>query len=110
MSLSYSTARWLASSSFVVDFACQQYGLLTKPSMLEVHNRNLSFFSPYPYFIGAFFFPQQILQGIWLYRMWKLDPKKSATEKNELDTIVQYVPYYALGNYCIASKSLRFHV
>lgn len=106
MGLSYSTARWLAPTSFVVDFAAQQYGLLSKPNMQDVNDNNLSFWSPQPYFIGAFFFPQQILQLVWLYRLWKLDPKKSANEKAELDQVVHYVPYYAVGNFCIAGQYL----
>lgn len=92
--------------------------------MLDVHNQNISFFSPQvssisspqillrrkirrstdplqPYFIGAFFFPQQLFQLAWLYRLWKLDAKKPS-ERRELDTIVDFVPYYAIGNFCIA--------
>jgi hypothetical protein len=85
-------------------FAAQQYGLFGHPNMQDIHDKHLSFWSPYPYFIGAFFFPQQILQLVWLYRLWKLDGNKSAAEKKELDTIVDFVPYYAIGNFCIASK------
>ena len=54
--------------------------------MLDIHNRNLSFWSPMPQFIGGFFFPQQLFQLAWLYRLYKLDPKKPA-ERSELDTI-----------------------
>lgn len=39
-----------------------------------------------PYFIGGFFFPQQLFQLAWLYRLYKLDPKKPA-ERTELDLI-----------------------
>ena len=39
-----------------------------------------------PYFIGGFFFPQQLFQLAWLYRLYKLDPKKPA-ERTELDQI-----------------------
>lgn len=107
MGVSHSTARWLAPASFLIDFAAQQYGLLSSPNMMDVHNAHLSFWSPQPYFIGAFFFPQQLLQLAWLYRLYKLDGTKSAAEKKEADTILQYVPYYAVGNLCIASM-LRF--
>ncbi|MCJ1257884.1 hypothetical protein MMC24_005712 [Lignoscripta atroalba] len=103
MGISYSTAKWLAPTSFAVDFVAQQYGLLSSPNMLDVHNNNLSFWSPQPYFIGGFFFPQQLLQLAWLYRIWKADPNKP-NERNDLDQMVDYVPYYALGNFCIASK------
>lgn len=102
--MAYSTAKWVAPLSFVIDFAAQQYGLFSSPNMQDIHDANLSFFSPQPYFIGAFFFPQQLLQLAWLYRLWKLDPKKSELQRKELDQIVDYVPFYAVGNLCIASK------
>ena len=54
--------------------------------MLDIHNANLSFWSPQPQFIGGFFFPQQMFQLAWLYRLYKLDPKKPA-ERTELDPI-----------------------
>lgn len=103
MGVSLSTARWLAPASFAYDFALQQYGLLSSPSMKDVHDANLSFWSPQPYFIGAFFFPQQMFQLAWMYRLWKLD-EKSPKEKAELDQMVRFVPYYALGNACIGSR------
>ncbi|KAI9678712.1 MAG: hypothetical protein M1817_005769 [Caeruleum heppii] len=102
MGVSYSTARWLAPASFLIDFAAQQYGLLSSPNMKDINDANQSFFSPYPYFIGGFFFPQQIIQLVWLYRLWKLDPRKSELERKELDQIVDFVPYYSVGNLCIA--------
>lgn len=69
----------------------------------DIHDANLSFFSPQPYFIGAFFFPQQLFQLAWLYRLYKLDPRKPI-ERNELDQIVDFVPYYSIGNLCIAGQ------
>ena len=39
-----------------------------------------------PQFIGGFFFPQQLFQLAWLYRLYKLDPKKPV-ERSELDLI-----------------------
>ncbi|KAK5044795.1 hypothetical protein LTR84_010451 [Exophiala bonariae] len=102
MGISYSTAKWIAPTSFVIDFACQQYGMLSTPNMKDIHDQKLSFFSPQPYFIAGFFFPQQLFQIGWLYRLWKLDPKKPA-ERAELDQMVDYVPYYTLGNLCIAA-------
>lgn len=74
----------------------------SSPNMQDIHDRNLSFFSPQPYFIGAFFFPQQIFQLAWLYRLWRLDSRKPQQAK-ELDEIVKFVPYYALGNACIGT-------
>lgn len=90
-----------APASFIIDFAAQQYGIFSTPNMKDINDRNISFFSPHPYFIAGFFGPQQLLQLTWLYRLWKMDPKKPA-ERGELDIIVDYVPYYALGNLCIA--------
>jgi len=103
MGMSYSTARWVAPASFLVDFAAQQYGMLAKPNMADIHYANLSFFSPQPYFIAGFFFPQQLFQLAWLYRLWKLDPKKNEVERKEVDQLVDFVPYYAVGNLCIAA-------
>ncbi|KAF6222414.1 hypothetical protein HO133_001500 [Letharia lupina] len=102
MGISYSTAKWLAPTCFLFDFAAQQYGLFSSPNMLDVHNANLSFWSPMPHFIGGFFFPQQLFQLAWLYRLYKLDPKKPV-ERSELDQIVDFVPYYSLGNICIGT-------
>ncbi|TVY15158.1 hypothetical protein LARI1_G007545 [Lachnellula arida] len=103
MGITYSAARWVAPLSFAIDFAAQQYGMMSSPNMKDVHDANLSFWSPQPYFIAGFFFPQQLFQLAWLYRLWKLDPKKSADEKKEVETMVDFVPYYAVGNLCIAS-------
>jgi len=96
-----------APASFLYDFVAQQYGINAKPNMLDIHNRNLSFWSPQPYFIVSFFAPQQIFQLVWLYRLYKLDPAKPG-ERAQLDMITDYVPYYVLGNVCIGSTSLSF--
>lgn len=102
MALSYTSAKWLAPTSFLLNFAAQQYGMLSTPNMKDVHDANLSFWSPQPFFIAGFFFPQQLFQLAWLYRLYKLDPKKP-TERIELDEMVDYVPYYAVGNLCIGT-------
>ena len=91
-----------APTSFLIDFAAQQYGMLSSPNMMDVHKANLSFFSPQPYFIAGFFFPQQLFQLAWLYRLWKLD-EKDPKQRRELEQQVDFVPIYALGNICIAS-------
>ncbi|PQE06668.1 concanavalin a-like lectins glucanase protein [Rutstroemia sp. NJR-2017a BVV2] len=90
-------------ASFLIDFAAQQYGMLSTPNMKDIHDANLSFWSPQPYAIALFFFPQQIFQLVWLYRLWKLDPKKSEKERRETEIMTDFVPFYALGNLCIAS-------
>ena len=107
MGMSYSTAKWVAPVSFVIDFAAQQYGMLASPNMKDIHDANLSFFSPQPFFIAGFFFPQQLFQLGWLYRLYKLDPTKGKEEREELDQLVDFVPYYAVGNICIAGMLLR---
>ena len=76
--------------------------MLSKPNMKDIHYANLSFWSPQPYFIVAFFLPQQLFQLAWLYRLYKLDPKKTG-ERAELDEMVDFVPYYAVGNICIGT-------
>jgi hypothetical protein len=101
MGISHSTARWLAPLSWAIDFAAQLYGMLSDPNMKQIHDANISFFSPQPYFIGAFFFPQQIAQLAWLWRLQNArDPASKTTA-----AMVDYVPYYALGNLCIAGTS-----
>lgn len=77
--------------------------MLADPNMKTVHDANISFFSPQPYFIAGFFAPQQLIQLAWLYRLWKLSPTASPTDRAELDQITDYVPYYALGNACIGT-------
>lgn len=72
--------------AFLYDFAAQQYGMLSSPNMKDVHDQNLAAFSPQPYFIGGFFAPQQLFQLVWLYRLYKLDPRKPI-ERTELDQI-----------------------
>lgn len=106
MGISLSTARYLAPASFVIDFAAQQYGMLSTPNMADIHDRNLSFFSPQPYFIAGFFFPQQLFQVAWLWRLWRSRDGSSSSSSNSNDatsTMVDFSPFYALGNLCIAS-------
>lgn len=102
MGVSLSTARYLAPASFLYDFAAQQYGMFSSPNMKDIHDRNLSFFSPQPYFIAGFFFPQQLFQLAWLYKLLTLKPEVPR-EKKQLDEIVKFVPYYAIGNVCIGT-------
>jgi len=76
--------------------------MFSTPNMKDINDRNVSFWSPQPFFIAGFFFPQQLFQLAWLYRLYKLDPKKPS-ERPELDQIVDFVPYYAIGNLCIGT-------
>ena len=68
------------------------------PSMKDVHDANLAAFSPNPYFIGGFFFPQQIAQLFWLWKLWQADGTRE-----ELAEMTDYAPFYALGNVCIGT-------
>jgi hypothetical protein len=52
-----STVRYLAPASFLFDFAAQQYGMFFRPNMLDIHNKNLGAFSPYPYAVAGFLLP-----------------------------------------------------
>jgi hypothetical protein len=111
MGISHSTARYAAPASFIIDFIAQSYGMLSKPNMADIHYDNLSFFSPQPYFIAGFFFPQQIAQVVWLYRLWKSeDPEtmkvadvEAERKRDETSQMVDYVPFYCLGNVMIAA-------
>ncbi|KAK7420141.1 hypothetical protein QQZ08_010555 [Neonectria magnoliae] len=98
MGAELSTARWLAPTSFAVDFAAQTYGMLSSPNMKDIHDANISFFSPQPYFIGGFFLPQQLCQLAWLWQLYKADPSEK-----DLSGMVDFAPFYALGNFCIAT-------
>jgi hypothetical protein len=68
----------------MISFVTQQYGLFAKTNMQDIHNDHLSFWSPQPNFIGAFFFPQQLIQLAWLYKLWKLDGTNSGSVKADL--------------------------
>ncbi|USP78112.1 hypothetical protein yc1106_05386 [Curvularia clavata] len=98
MGNSQSTVRYLAPASFIYDFAAQQYGLFSSPNMLDIHNQNLAAFSPYPYFIGAFFFPQQLFQLAWLWKLWKQDGNAQ-----ECAMMNKFAWCYSLGNICIGT-------
>ncbi|KAI9837327.1 MAG: hypothetical protein M1819_000401 [Sarea resinae] len=102
MAVSLSTARWMAPAAFLFNFAAQQYGMLSSPNMKDINDANLSFFSPQPYFIAGFFFPQQIFQIAYMYKLWRLDSKRSEDESRELEQMVDYAPYFTVGNLCIA--------
>ena len=106
MGISHSTARYIAPASFLIDFVAQQYGMFSSPNMKDINDANLSFFSPQPMFIAGFFGMQQLFQVGWLWRLWKLDSQKSPEERREVETQVDFVPFYSLGNLCIAGMFL----
>ncbi|KAF2028850.1 hypothetical protein EK21DRAFT_101582 [Setomelanomma holmii] len=93
-----STVRILAPASFLFDFAAQQYGMFSSPNMLDIHNKNLAAFSPQPYFIGGFFFPQQLFQLAWLWKLWKQDGNPQ-----ERAMMNKFAWVYSLGNFCIGT-------
>lgn len=106
MALTHTTARWLAPAAFLLDFAAQLYGILSSPNMKDIHDAHLSFFSPEPLFVAGLFFPLQLIQIAWLYRLYRLGGSKGAAEKNEVALMLDYVPYYVLGNLCLAGMLL----
>jgi hypothetical protein len=67
------------------------YGMLSTPNMKDIHDRNPCAFSPHPFFIGAFFSSQQILQLLYIRELWRPD---SQVEKGTL----RYAPWFSLGN------------
>ncbi|KAJ9121631.1 hypothetical protein QFC22_002251 [Naganishia vaughanmartiniae] len=92
MGVSLSTAKVITTSTFAYDFLVQQWAiLLSKPDMKVVNDRNPGAFSPMPYFIGGYFFPQQILQAFWLREFFR---PASQVSSYQLDL----APFYALGN------------
>jgi hypothetical protein len=94
-----STVRVLAPLSFLYDFAAQQYGMFSSPNMLDIHNKNPAAFSPQPFFIAGFFAPQQVLQVVWLYKLWH---RAGNTQEREMMENFGWV--YVLGNLCIGSE------
>ena len=90
---------WKASLTNRVDFAAQNYGMLAKPNMKDLHDKYPASFSPQPFAILGFFGPQQIIQLLWLRELWR---SESQVEKGTL----RYAPWYALGNSCIAAWML----
>lgn len=102
MTITQATARWVAPLTFVINFGAQIYGITSSPNMKEVHDANLSFWSPQPICVAILFFVHQVFQLIWLYRLWKCDTKKSSSQKREVVQLLDYAPYLSLGNLCIA--------
>ena len=103
MGASPSTLRVLAPLSFFYDFAAQQYGMFSSPNMLDIYNDNPAAFSPQPYFIAGFFFPQQLFQLAWLWKLYR--GEGSAEEQKEMQG---YVWPYVIGNLSIGSTQLFF--
>ena len=68
--------------------------------MKDINDRNLSFWSPHPFFIAVIFFSLQVVQVAWLYRLIRLDSQKPG-ERKDLDEMVDFVPYYCLANICL---------
>ena len=81
----------------MLDLAAQVYGILATPNMKDINDRNLSFWSPHPLFIGVFFFSLQVFQVAWLYRLLKLNGSKPK-ERVDLDEMVDFVPFFCAAN------------
>jgi hypothetical protein len=52
MGITHSTARWAAPLSFAIDFAAQQYGMLSSPNMKDINDLNPSYWSPQVCFLA----------------------------------------------------------
>ncbi|KAF2475166.1 uncharacterized protein BDR25DRAFT_331749 [Lindgomyces ingoldianus] len=103
---SKSAIQILAPLSFLYDFSAQQYGIFSKPNMLDVHKKNLAAFSPQPFFIAGFFFPQQVFQLVWLWKLWKRKgegERRGIIERGEGDVMETFGWFYVLGNVCIGT-------
>lgn len=120
-------SRLFAAASFATNFACQIYGSVTHPNLKEIADANHYAFSPHPYFIGAFFSMQTVLQLYWLSKFWT-SPSLAAEGKVKLaineddgdvdssnkitassvddESHLAYAPIYALGNFCIGQWRL----
>ncbi|RKF60577.1 putative concanavalin a-like lectins glucanase [Golovinomyces cichoracearum] len=106
MDLSDSFAKWAATLSFLTNLAAQIYGLTTSPNMKDINDANLSFWSPQPIYIALLFFPLQLFQIVWLYLLfWRNAApvvQRNVVRQEEIKMLVEYVPYYSLGNFSIA--------
>jgi hypothetical protein len=106
MGITHSTARLAAPASFVFDVAMQIYGMTSSPNKKDIHDKYPGAFSPWAPMIGFFFLPQQILQAVWLYRLWQSprpDNIQDAEKREDVKQMDRYVPIYALGNFCIGA-------
>lgn len=101
MTISQKNARWLATISIIANIFAQLYGTLATPSIKDIHDANLSFWSPQPIFVLIIFIPQLLLQIIWQFRLWTTDAQLDADKLTEVELMLDYVPYYTLGNICI---------
>ena len=101
---SLTVARLFATTSWIVNLLAQFHGMTSTPSMKHIHETNISFYSPNATFIAAFFFAQQLVQATWLYRMWRARKPDVLTIKDDVSIMVNYTPYYALGNLCMTGE------
>ncbi|KAI0040656.1 hypothetical protein FA95DRAFT_1502488 [Auriscalpium vulgare] len=98
-------ARGMAVASFVINFATQVYGMVSKPNMKDVADANHYAFSPHPMAIAGVFSLQVVLQALWLRELFVMRP---ALPDDAAGTALQhatlaYAPVYALGNLCICT-------
>lgn len=95
MGISLSTARLLAPASFIFNLLCQTWAMnISSPNLLQVHNKYIGAFSPWPYAVGIFFTPQMILELAWLRELWRADSK---VEQAPID----YSLWFSGGNFAI---------
>lgn len=101
--------QWLAPSIFTLDLAVQIYGIFASPSLSDVHYANLSIFSPNLSFVIVGFSPLQLLQVIWLWKIWRSGFNPPFIQHDPVDKdgqlMLAYVPYFVLCHICLAGKS-----
>ncbi|KAI9667265.1 MAG: hypothetical protein M1821_000079 [Bathelium mastoideum] len=102
---------YLALLSFAYDVLAQVYAILSSPSMKDIHERNMSFWSPNPLLVGCFFTLQQVFQAIWLRKLWKLagEERKKGKAADAEDGIAGYMPWYIGGNLCTGTWAFSWN-
>lgn len=103
MAITAPIACWLVSLSLAISFAAQIYGILSTPNMKEVHDANLSFWSPQPLLIAPIFFSQQFFQLVFIRCLYKSNAKSNSEEKIGIELLKDYAPYLSIGNISLAS-------
>ncbi|KAI9683922.1 MAG: hypothetical protein M1829_004257 [Trizodia sp. TS-e1964] len=100
-----STTRAVAGLSFALNIGAQVFGSLTSPSIKDVHDGHISFFSPNPYLVGAFFALMLLVHGVWLHALCTLNTRQAQDEATA-SGMLAYAPVFVLGNLCLAAWML----
>lgn len=106
--LSKRSAALFSAGAWTFNFLCQMYGMLSTPNMKDVADKYHAFFSPQPFAIALFFFPQSCIQVYWIYKLFKssraagesLNGDEAEASSGD-EEAVTYAPFFILGNVCI---------